>query len=136
MIKSLIMFLNVFKDTTKILSSETYPTISNSVPTYNICMDAIDKFKEAHVQAGKSEQDVIYKAVKASFDVLFKYYSLCSQNLICFGTMLDPRLKAHYYRYIGWEERWTTDAIAAVCFHDAVSIVLLDFTGLLNTPRL
>jgi hypothetical protein len=110
-------FLEIFKEVTVIMSGSFYPTLSMTVPLYNIIIDHVeDVIGDENTQEINDENDneeeeegeeewnqVIKDAAKKSKAKLLEYYNKTGDSYLI-STILDPRLKLQYYKDHNWEE--------------------------------
>ncbi|CAB5331878.1 unnamed protein product [Rhizophagus irregularis] len=119
-------FLEIFKEVTVIMSGSHYPTLSLTVPLYNILIDHVedvigndkeedddeddDEENEENNEENNGENDddekwnqIVKKAAKKCKVKLLEYYNKTNDTYLI-STILDPRLKLKYYKDHNWEE--------------------------------
>ncbi|CAB5387233.1 unnamed protein product [Rhizophagus irregularis] len=119
-------FLEIFKEVTVIMSGSHYPTLSLTVPLYNILIDHVedvigndkeeeeedddDDENEENNEENNGENDddekwnqIVKKAAKKCKVKLLEYYNKTNDTYLI-STILDPRLKLKYYKDHNWEE--------------------------------
>ncbi|CAB4377035.1 unnamed protein product [Rhizophagus irregularis] len=111
---------------TVIMSGSHYPTLSLTVPLYNILIDHVedvigndkeddddeddDEENEENNEENNGENDddekwnqIVKKAAKKCKVKLLEYYNKTNDTYLI-STILDPRLKLKYYKDHNWEE--------------------------------
>ena len=74
------------------MSSSTYPTLSTTVPLYNILINHIEDTTSAMDKLLTDIELVIKEAAKKYKNKLLKYYNKTNHACLI-ATILDPRLK-------------------------------------------
>ena len=99
------------------MSGSLYPTLSMTVPLYNILIDhvedVIDDEDDQETNENNDESDgekenkewnqIIKKAAKKCRIKLLEYYNK-TNNTCLISTILDPRLKLQYYKDQNWDD--------------------------------
>lgn len=124
-------FLFLFKDVTTIMSGFTYPTLSATIPLYNILIDHVenvigDELNEEEINdddenenddeasniSGSGSDNYwsqrIRNAAKECRKKLLEYYNKTNDSYLI-STILDPRLKLKYYEDNEWGDALITD---------------------------
>ncbi|CAB5351885.1 unnamed protein product [Rhizophagus irregularis] len=119
-------FLEIFKEVTVIMLGSHYPTLSLTVPLYNILIDHVedvisndkedddDEDDEEENEENNEENDgendddekwnqIVKKAAKKCKVKLLEYYNKTNDTYLI-SIILDPRLKLKYYKDHNWEE--------------------------------
>lgn len=114
-------FLHPFKKVTVIISGSTYPTLSTTIPLYNILIDHTEDIignepsddviiesesDDIETESNNTEEKwspLIKKAAKKCKTKLLEYYNKTNDSCLI-TTILDPRLKLQYYYDHKWEE--------------------------------
>lgn len=117
--KQIKNFLKIFKEVTVIMSGSFYPTLSMTIPLYNILIDHIeDVIGDENIQEidenidnndNENEEEwnqIIKEAAKKSRVKLLEYYNKTNDTYLI-STILDPRLKFQYYKDQNWEDTLT-----------------------------
>jgi len=106
------IFLETFKEVTTIMSGYTYPTLSTTIPLYNLLIDHLeDNIDENEYNENEDFNDdndeklksLISEAVILAKIKLLKYYVKTNDTYLI-ATILDPRLKLQYYHDHRWED--------------------------------
>ena len=90
-------FLHPFAVVTKHVEGIKYPTLSCVIPLYNRLMDTLDD-----AIADNKKSRVLREAAKAAVKKIEKYYDKTTGDHLV-ATILDPRLKLHYFTANGWD---------------------------------
>jgi uncharacterized protein DUF4413 len=98
MFEQILKFFKPFKEVTTIMSGSTYPTLSTTVPLYNILIDHI----EDTVDLENADQIIIAAAATCK-EKLEEYYNKTNKTCLI-ATILDPRFKIQYYEDSNWDE--------------------------------
>jgi hAT family C-terminal dimerisation region/BED zinc finger len=101
-------FLRVFKKASDHLCSAKHPTLTTAVPAYNYMIDKLEDLVDKDV-----DYSVIKNTAEVTMNKLKKYYFLTGAETYPVATILDPRLKLHWYRENKWEHHWINDAHAS-----------------------
>lgn len=101
------------------MSGSFYPTLSMTIPLYNILIDHIeDVIGDENIQEidenidnndNENEEEwnqIIKEAAKKSRVKLLEYYNKTNDTYLI-STILDPRLKFQYYKDQNWEDTLT-----------------------------
>ena len=120
-LKQIKNFLEIFKEVTVIMLGSFYPTLSMTIPLYNILIDHVedvignedDQEIDENIEENNSENEVewnqiIKEAAKKSRTKLVEYYNK-TNNTYLISTILDPRLKFQYYKDQKWEDSLTNN---------------------------
>jgi len=120
-LKQIKNFLEIFKEVTVIMSGSFYPTLSMTIPLYNILIDHVEDVIgnediqeiDEDIEENNSENEVewnqiIKEAAKKSRTKLLEYYNK-TNNTYLISTILDPRLKFQYYKDQKWEDSLTNN---------------------------
>ena len=108
-INEFMIFLKPFEQATKILSGETYPTLSITVPIYQSLLDHLHKYLL------KSDlTKTLETAAKKALCKMEKYYIYFDSEMYYIAIVLDPRLKMEYYKQGNWQEKYVKMAEIAV----------------------
>ena len=103
------------------MSGSFYPTLSMTVPLYNILIDHVedvigDENEEDQIDdENNSEEEeeewsqVIKNAAKKSKVKLLEYYNKTG-DIYLIATILDPRLKLQYYK----DQKWDNELISNI----------------------
>ena len=108
-LKKIQNFLLPFKEVTTIMSSSTFPTLSTTIPLYNILIDHVedvinDETEEEstatdEIESSENEKEndekwsqLIKNASKKCKEKLLEYYNKTNDSYLI-STILDPRLK-------------------------------------------
>jgi len=105
----------LFKEVTTVMSGSTYPTLSATIPLYNILIDHVENVigdENEEVNENESEassrdesadewSQIIKDAAKICKSKLLEYYNKTNDSHII-STILDPRLKLQYYKDNEW----------------------------------
>src|SRR6266496_1933303 len=120
-------FLFPFKEVTTIMSSSSYPTLSMTIPLYNILIDHVeDILKEPNdenneeaevdeeIESAETEKDeewnqLIKEASNKCRTKLLEYYNKTGDSYLI-SIILDPRLKLQYFQDHEWDETLINDA--------------------------
>ncbi len=105
------------------MSSSTYPTLSTTIPLYNILIDHVEDVIEneeiesedeiesttSSTSENETEQDKIWrKLIKDAStkckEKLLEYYNKTNDSYLI-SIILDPRLKMQYYKDQEWGEQ-------------------------------
>ena len=90
-------FLELFQETTTMVSALTYPTLSITVSLYNVLID--------HLEDINNRNDIdlnIQEAAKICWEKI-EYYNKTNKTYML-AVILDPRFKMQYYEDNGWED--------------------------------
>ncbi|CAB5374274.1 unnamed protein product [Rhizophagus irregularis] len=100
-------FLEIFKEVTVIMSGSHYPTLSLTVPLYNILIDHVEDVigndKEDDNDEDDNEENEENNEENNGEVKLLEYYNKTNDTYLI-STILDPRLKLKYYKDHNWEE--------------------------------
>ena len=124
-LKKIQNFLLPFKEVTTIMSSSTFPTLSTTIPLYNILIDHVedvinDETEEEstatdEIESSENEKEndekwsqLIKNASKKCKEKLLEYYNKTNDSYLI-STILDPRLKLQYYKDHEWGEQLTNE---------------------------
>ena len=96
-------FLEIFKEVTVIMSGSFYPTISMTIPLYNILIDHVEDIIGDEENEDNEEEwnQIIKNAAKRCKRKLLEYYNKTNDTYLI-STILDPRLKIKYYKDHDW----------------------------------
>ncbi|CAB4494772.1 unnamed protein product [Rhizophagus irregularis] len=124
-------FLFLFKEVTTIMSGFTYPTLSATIPLYNILIDHVENVigdvnvigdeneeviedvdDESEANSGNNNENewsqIIKNAAKICRLKLLEYYNKTNYSYLI-STILDPRLKLQYYKDNEWGDELIND---------------------------
>jgi len=124
-LKKIQNFLLPFKEVTTIMSSSAFPTLSTTIPLYNILIDHVedvinDETEEEstatdEIESSENEKEndekwsqLIKNASKKCKEKLLEYYNKTNDSYLI-STILDPRLKLQYYKDHEWGEQLTNE---------------------------
>ena len=113
-------FLFLFKEVTTIMSSSSYPTLSITIPLYNILIDHIEdhiseesndeineinKETEFDINSGKNDEwnQLINEASVKYRTKLMKYYNKMKDSYLI-SIILNSRLKLKYFQDHEWDK--------------------------------
>lgn len=116
-------FLKPFKEVTTIMSSSSYPTLSTTIPLYNILIDHLEDIigdnetedndnnntntenDNTEDNSNKDEKwsQLIVEAAKKCKEKLIEYYNKTNDSYLI-SVILDPRLKLIYFQDNNWED--------------------------------
>jgi len=98
------------------MSGSTYPTLSLTIPLFNILVDHVEDTISSIEESNKNQshednifvldnesKNMIKEAAKACKEKLLKYYNKTNTTYLI-STILDPRLKLDYYKEHDWDE--------------------------------
>ena len=119
-------FLEIFKEVTIIMSGSSYPTLSMTVPLYNILIDyvkdvigdeneenQIDDENNSEEEEEEEEEEewsqVIKNAAKKSKVKLLEYYNKTGDTYLI-ATILNSHLKLQYYK----DQKWDNELISNI----------------------
>jgi len=108
-ISTICLVLSHFKKTTDWICKSSIPTLSTAVPAYNYLIDKIELY-----QSNLKDQLPFPEALTAAKEKLCFYYEKTGAIAYPVATILDPRLKMHYYKNNNWEEHWIKEAKEAI----------------------
>ena len=107
------------------MSGCSYPTLSMTVPLYNILIDHVEDVigveneedqiddennsKEEEEEEEEKWSQVIKNAAKKSKVKLLEYYNKTG-DIYLIATILDPRLKLQYYK----DQKWDNELISNI----------------------
>jgi hypothetical protein len=107
--------LSIFAGATRVLSAANYPTLNIAVPIYNYLFNNLEDFRDAcdDKAGGRGNATIIGQcspvvkgalkdAIQAAHDKLRTYYGRTWADMYAIAVILDPRLKANYYRGNKW----------------------------------
>lgn len=97
-IKECHSLLEPFATVTKHVEGFKIPTLSCVIPLFNKLLDFLEDWSTSETRSSSSKT-----AANASIDKLTKYYDKTT-DVYLVSTVLDPRLKLHYFIKNGWEE--------------------------------
>ncbi|PKB93201.1 hypothetical protein RhiirA5_442039 [Rhizophagus irregularis] len=132
-------FLFLFKEVTTIMSGFTYPTLSATIPLYNILIDHVENVigdvnvigdeneeviedvdDESEANSGNNNENewsqIIKNAAKICRLKLLEYYNKTNYSYLI-STILDPRLKLQYYKDNEWEDELINDIQQKLVFY-------------------
>lgn len=89
----ILEYLVPFRQATRMVCGDTYPSLSMVVPLYNKLMDHLKLW----MLKKTNPQDTLHRAVVAANAKIAQYYDLTS-DCYTISTVLDPRFKLDYYR--------------------------------------
>jgi hypothetical protein len=98
MFEQILKFFKPFKEVTILMSGSTYPTLSTTVPLYNILIDHIEDTASL-----ESAEQIIITAAAICKEKLEEYYNKTNKTCLI-ATILDPRFKIQYYEDNNWNE--------------------------------
>ncbi|CAB4386258.1 unnamed protein product [Rhizophagus irregularis] len=124
-------FLFLFKEVTTIMSGFTYPTLSATIPLYNILINHVENvIGDVNVIGDENEEviedvddeseanssnnnenewsQIIKNAAKICRLKLLEYYNKTNYSYLI-STILDPRLKLQYYKDNEWGDELIND---------------------------
>ncbi|GBC48099.2 zinc finger BED domain-containing protein RICESLEEPER 2-like [Rhizophagus irregularis DAOM 181602=DAOM 197198] len=124
-------FLFLFKEVTTIMFGFTYPTLSTTIPLYNILIDHVENVigdvnvigdeneeviedvdDESEANSGNNNENewsqIIKNAAKICRLKLLEYYNKTNYSYLI-STILDPRLKLQYYKDNEWGDELIND---------------------------
>ncbi|CAG8796190.1 12516_t:CDS:2, partial [Dentiscutata erythropus] len=105
-IREVVIILEIFVRTTKMIESAKYPMLASIIPIYNYLIDELIKHRN-----NLNHSYEIITAVNAGLIKLESYYSRTNNTAIyIIATVLDPRLKLGYYE----ENDWNRDFINGI----------------------
>ena len=108
------------------MSGFTYPTLSATIPLYNILIDHVENIigddddevnenvdddKSAASSGNENEDElsqIIKNATKICKSKLLEYYNKTNSSYLI-STILDPRLKLQYYKDNEWGDELIND---------------------------
>lgn len=96
-IEECVTFLKSFADVTQEVEGFKQPTLSSVIPLYNKLLDCMEDWSTNDKHSLSSQE-----AALAAFRKLSKYYDMTTAVYLV-STVLDPRLKIHYFVKHGWE---------------------------------
>lgn len=109
-------FLKLFHEVTTLMSGSTYPTLSLTIPLFNILVDHVEDTISSIEESDENQshednifvldsesKNMIKEAAKACKEKLLKYYNKTNTTYLI-STILDPRLKLDYYKEHDWDE--------------------------------
>ena len=109
-------FLKLFHEVTTLMSGSTYPTLSLTIPLFNILVDHVEDTISSIEESNENQshednifvldnesKNMIKEAAKACKEKLLKYYNKTNTTYLI-STILDPRLKLDYYKEHDWDE--------------------------------
>ncbi|GES82755.1 zinc finger BED domain-containing protein RICESLEEPER 2-like [Rhizophagus clarus] len=99
-------FLELFKETTVMMSSSKYSTLSATIPLYNELITHTEEYLESEEPA--ISNDFLKKVVGDCNRKLLEYYNKIN-NACLIATILDPRFKMSYYEQNKWENELIND---------------------------
>lgn len=110
-----ISYLQIFKETSDLLSAQRYPTLSIAVLAINILLDYIEKAVFAlDEKIDRSRLDeILIVAFQKGRDKLLKHYRLCNW-LYSASLILDPRHKVKKFSKTEWGRDMEKESLA--CF--------------------
>jgi len=144
-------FLFPFKEVTTIMSSSSYPTLSMTIPLYNILIDHVeDILKESNdendgnkdgnkideeaeadkeIESAETEKDeewnqLIKEASNKCRTKLLEYYNKTGDSYLI-SIILDPRLKLQYFQDHEWGETLINDAQQKLVYYIYLIIIML-----------
>lgn len=96
-------FLELFKETTTIMSGFTYSTLSTTIPLYNLLIDHTEEYEETEDKS-KSFLKITATICK---NKLLEYYNKTNDAYLI-ATILDPRFKMKCY------DEWGSQLISEI----------------------
>jgi hypothetical protein len=81
------------------MSGSTYPTLLATVPLYNYLIDHIEDTTSI-----LNVEPTIIAAANICKNKLLEYYNRTGETYLI-ATILDPRLKMHYYKNNAWGKK-------------------------------
>ena len=100
------------------MSGSTYPTLSLTIPLFNILVDHVedtigeinenDDNEDVEVNNEEKIMKLIKNAAKSCREKLLKYYNKTNDTYLI-GIILDPRLKMEYYKDHEWGDELTNN---------------------------
>ncbi|CAB4493481.1 unnamed protein product [Rhizophagus irregularis] len=132
-------FLFLFKEVTTIMFGFTYPTLSTTIPLYNILIDHVENVigdvnvigdeneeviedvdDESKANSGNNNENewsqIIKNAAKICRLKLLEYYNKTNYSYLI-STILDPRLKLQYYKDNEWGDELINDIQQKLVFY-------------------
>ncbi|CAB4486883.1 unnamed protein product [Rhizophagus irregularis] len=132
-------FLFLFKEVTTIMSGFTYPTLSATIPLYNILIDHVENVigdvnvigdeneeviedvdDESEANSGNNNENEWSQTIKNAAKIcrlkLLEYYNKTNYSYLI-STILDPRLKLQYYKDNEWEDELINDIQQKLVFY-------------------
>ena len=100
------------------MSGFIYPTLSATIPLYNILEDVDNDESEAN-SGNKNENEwsqIIKNAAKICKLKLLEYYNKTNYSYLI-STILDPRLKLQYYKDNEWGDELINDIQQKLVFY-------------------
>ena len=116
------------------MSGFTYPTLSATIPLYNILIDHVENVigdeneevieyvdnDESEANSGNKNENewsqIIKNAAKICKLKLLEYYNKTNYSYLI-STILDPRLKLQYYKDNKWEDELFNDIQQKLVFN-------------------
>lgn len=130
-------FLSLFKEVTTIMSGSTYPTLSATIPLYNILIDHVEnvigdeneEVNEVESSSSRNEDadewsQTIKEAAKKCKSKLLEYYNKTNDSHII-STILDPRLKLQYYKDNEWGDELINEIQRKLIFIYLIIYIIL-----------
>ncbi len=101
--------LGAFDAVTDVVSASKHPTLTGTIPMYNLLIDACEDFVEEC-----TDNEMLCRAIDAAREKLRSYYARANAAVYPIATIIDPRVKMEYYEREGWEDEWMREAKAAI----------------------
>jgi hypothetical protein len=99
-------FLELFKETTVMMSGFKYSTLSATIPLYNELITHTEEYLE--LEESTVSNDFLKKTVEDCNRKLLEYYNKIN-NTCLIATILNPRFKMSYYEQNEWENKLIND---------------------------
>jgi hypothetical protein len=120
---------SAFAEAIPLLSTTSHPTLNEAVPVYNCVFNDIEDFlgrcngndlpsgreRAAAINAcSPANRNTLRRALEAAHAKLRTYHGLIRAAMYDIALILDPRLRAAYFRANGWERQFVAGAKNAV----------------------
>lgn len=120
------------------MSGSTYPTLSATIPLYNILIDHVEnvigdeneEVNEVESETSSRDEDAdewsqaIKEAAKKCKSKLLEYYIKTNDSHII-STILDPRLKLEYYKDNEWGDELINEIQRKLIFVYLIIYIIL-----------